>query len=84
MDAPKEIYIYREPPKDYFEDGWGESKVDDMESIAYVRKESIMDFLKKRLTDAEFKSSCYPYEDWYNSEVSLVKELIEELESLGK
>ena len=46
MNAPDKIYIYREPPKDYFEDEWGESEVNDMESITYIRKDALLEWAK--------------------------------------
>lgn len=46
MRAPDKIYIYREPPKDHFEDEWGESEVNDMESIPYIRKDALLEWAK--------------------------------------
>lgn len=44
MNAPDKIFIYRESPKDYFEDKWGEGEPKDMECIAYISKDTLLEW----------------------------------------
>lgn len=45
MEAPDKIYLYREKPKDYFDDDWHESPASDVENVEYIRKETILEIL---------------------------------------
>lgn len=46
--APDKIYLYREQPKDYFDEAWHELLASDVENIEYLRKEALLDWAKER------------------------------------
>ena len=44
MNAPDKIYLYREKPKDYFDEDWHESSASDVENIAYIREDVLLEW----------------------------------------
>jgi hypothetical protein len=47
MEAPDKIYLYREKPKDYFDDDWHESPASDVENVEYIRKDLLLELKEK-------------------------------------
>jgi hypothetical protein len=47
MEAPDKIYLYREKPKDYFDEDWYESSASDVENVAYIRKDLLLGWAKE-------------------------------------
>lgn len=48
MKAPDKIYLYREQPKDYFDEDWHELPASDVENVVYIRKDTLLEWLEER------------------------------------
>lgn len=63
MEAPDKIYLYREKPKDYFDEDWHESPASDVENVEYIRKDLLLE-LKEKVVAEMCRLEDYADEHW--------------------